>query len=466
MNFVKKALAILGLDQAVGYGVFTRIWGIFGGMVNIIIITKCFTSTEQGYFYTISGLLALQIFFELGLLVVVAQFASHEFALLSWGPNGKIVGDEGSRGRLMNLLAKATIWYGISSAAIVIMIIPIGLIFFNHSKVHEIIISWEIPWILSVFMIAANLLLIPFYAVISGSGDVVSVNKRQLIGGLLGSLMSWCIILNHGGLYAVPALSAGNIIVGVIYLFKNKPILIHSLATEFRSIREKTSVNSISWRNEIWPMQWRIAISWIAGYFIFQLFTPVIFIYHGPIMAGQMGVTISISNALMAVSIAWVQAKSPEFGRRVAMKNWKGLDALFLIILKQTFFVVATGAVIISVAIYFLQRYSVWGTRFLPYGEVAIMLGAVICIVIGATFAAYLRAHKTEPMLKISIIVGILTGISTITLGRYYSTLGVCLGHFIISLIYGLPMTYIVWKKFRHEMHDYKESDNLQMVPE
>lgn len=43
-------------------------------------------------------------------------------------------------------------------------------------------------------------------------------------------------------------------------------------------IKEKTGDFRVSWKTEIWPLQWRIALSWLSGYFIFQLFTPILFI--------------------------------------------------------------------------------------------------------------------------------------------------------------------------------------------
>ena len=43
-------------------------------------------------------------------------------------------------------------------------------------------------------------------------------------------------------------------------------------------------------------MQWKIAISWTSGYLAFQLFTPLLFRYQNATVAGQMGMTIYISN--------------------------------------------------------------------------------------------------------------------------------------------------------------------------
>ena len=74
-------------------------------------------------------------------------------------------------------------------------------------------------------------------------------------------------------------------------------------------------------------MQWRIAISWLAGYFVFQLFTPVLFHYHGAVVAGQMGMTLNVSNALLTTSLTLIAAKTPEFGKLIAGRNWHDSNA-------------------------------------------------------------------------------------------------------------------------------------------
>ena len=47
------------------------------------------------------------------------------------------------------------------------------------------------------------------------------------------------------------------------------------------------ATEKISWRKEVFPMQWKIALSFMSGYFVFQLFTPVLFHYQGAEVASQ-----------------------------------------------------------------------------------------------------------------------------------------------------------------------------------
>ena len=91
----------------------------------------------------------------------------------------------------------------------------------------------------------------------------------------------------------------------------------------------QTDTEKVNYKIEIFPMQWKIAISWVGGYFIFQLFNPVLFATEGPIVAGQMGMTLSILNAVLALSYAWVSTKVPVFSGFIARREFFKLDKLF-----------------------------------------------------------------------------------------------------------------------------------------
>lgn len=446
-DFIITILKSFGVNRAIGFGVLTRMWSALAGPLTILLIATRFSKVEQGYYYTFSSLLALQIFFELGLLTVLAQFAAHEFAFLSWGEKGEIKGSEAHRDRFVDLLGKGFKWYTVSAVLLIIALIPAGLYFFVQPSANAVDFTWRLPWALAVIGVGCNLLLIPFYAVITGSGDVASINRREMMGGMAGSVIGWLVIACGGGLYAIPAVTTGTIVVGVLYLLRSKPRLVATAFTHaFGSSR---SFHTISWWGEVWPMQWKIALSWVSGYFIFQLFTPVLFKFHGPVVAGQMGMTLSAVNAVQGVCIMWLQTRSPEFGKLIAQKKWQELDTLFNQILKQAIVVSVVLSAIAIIVVAGLQTFTAIGVRFLPVQQVVIFLIAVCGQVIISGMAIYMRAHKQEPLLVLSMIGSILIGTSTLFLGIKFSSMGMARGYSLITLVYGIPSTYWLWQKFR-----------------
>src|ERR1035437_9872245 len=77
-------------------------------------------------------------------------------------------------------------------------------------------------------------------------------------------------------------------------------------------------VEKVHYRAEIFPYQWKIALSWISGYFIFQLFNPVLFATEGAVVAGQMGMTLAALNGVQSLSMAWITTKVPLFSGLIA----------------------------------------------------------------------------------------------------------------------------------------------------
>ncbi len=446
---------MFGVDRAVIYGMLTRIWGVVAGPVTMLLITARFSKEQQGFYYTFSSLLGLQVFFELGLLFVVAQFASHEFVYLKWGDCGRIEGDPEPLKRFVELLYKTTKWFAVASLLMIVGLVPAGLYFFNHGNVEGALdFSWRIPWVLAVIGTASNLLITPFFAVIMGSGDVVSVNRREMIGGVVGSLVSWFVMGMHGGLYAVSAVSFGISLIGWSYLIRTKPEL---LKLAFNGIfhPENLPKNSrgISWWGEIWPMQWRMAISSGAAYFIMQLFNPVLFHYHGAAIAGQMGMTLSAANALLGICMALLLAKSPEFGKLAAVREWVLLDKLFFRVLIQAASLAVTGAVLGTSVIWFLQSNFSIGHRFIPASYAALLFASICVLVVINGFAVYLRAHKQEPLMVATLISSIIQGLVTWFFGMRYGVLGVVVGFFSVMMLFILPVVYFVWRRSRKNWH-------------
>jgi hypothetical protein len=442
-------LKYFGVNRAIGYGVMTRFWSVCAGPITMILIAYNLTSVEQGYYYTFASLLVLQVFFELGLVTVLAQFISHEFVSLSWGGAGEIIGDEIGKNRVLDILGKSLKWYSFCSIILILTLSFAGYLFFRDESSQYI--SWELPWFLAVAGVGINLLIIPFYGVISGSGDVASVNFRELIGSILGSLLGWTVLILGGELYAIPAVTFGNIIVGVLYLLKNKSILIKQGI--YFAFTTKSIINPISWRNEIWPMQWKIAISWMSGYFIFQLFTPVLFKFHGPEVAGKMGLTLAAINSIQSVCLIWAISRMPEFGKFIAQKKWDDLNALFRKTLKQSLEIWLLLMFLFLIALSILKNYSIIGQRFLPTWEVVLFSLSIPCQILISSWAMYMRAHKQEPMMLLSIIGGILTAISTVVLGYYFSSTGMIIGYLFINVLYGLPSTYNLFNRFKKLNH-------------
>lgn len=455
-DLLLRILRFAGIDRAVGYGVLTRLWSFLAGPVTIFIIAMRFSGDQQGFFYTFASLLALQMFFELGLTSVLAAFASHEFVNLHWGDRGEINGDAAAIRRLTDLLAKASTWFGIASLIMLVGLIPAGLFFFGTEQHGTPDFAWRLPWILAVLATAANLTVMPFFAVIMGSGDVATINLCELLGIVVGSCMSWLILWFNGGLYAIFAASFGSILVSYLYLIKQKPKLLRRAWTAmFHRKRDGAPQESIAWWSEIWPVQWKIALSWIAGYFLLQIFTPILFHYQGATVAGQMGMTLSAAMALLGVNLTIMNAKYPEFGRLIAQRDWTSLDDMFYKVQFRSFFVLLIGSFMGWGLLWFLQsQYPGLGNRFVPSAEAGLLFFTMCFVGCINGFATYLRAHKKEPLTALLVVTALIQTGMVWYLGKQYSSLGVVLGYLFVTLCISLPAAYYIWRRYRVIWHE------------
>ena len=94
-----------------------------------------------------------------------------------------------------------------------------------------------------------------------------------------------------------------------------------------------------------------------------------------------------------------------------------------------------------------------WSGRFLPVWATAVAaLGVLVQHVINA-LAAYLRAHRQEPLLLCSVIGAVLVGFSTYLLGRYVGTGEMVAGLLVINIVYGLPWVGAIFVTKRRDWH-------------
>jgi hypothetical protein len=59
----------------------------------------------------------------------------------------------------------------------------------------------------------------------------------------------------------------------------------------------------MDWKSEMLPKQWRLGLQGDMNYFVFGLFTSVMFNYHGPVVAGQMGMSLQLVVAAQSIAL-------------------------------------------------------------------------------------------------------------------------------------------------------------------
>ncbi len=440
-----KFAAWLGVDRAVVLGVLNQFWGFVSGPVTFLLLANNFSPNVQGYYYTFYSLLGLQIFVEMGLGQVIGQFACHEWARLEMDERGHIVGDAASLSRLTSLSRFAVRWYGVAAVGLSVVLAVGGGTFFARSP--QVGVSWAAPWLILCLLQAVNLMLVPRWTLLEGCNQIPQVYRFRLGQGVLTSLVLWTAISTGAGLWTAALASATTLITSLGFLYYRYRGFFTSLAGDRPGPR-------VRWKEDIWPLQWRIALSWVSGYFSFALFTPTLFRYQGPAAAGRMGMTWTLINVLIGISSIWVATKGPRFGMLVARREYDELDRSVLKAGFASVGVCVTGALAIEAVLMLLaSSLPRIAARLLSPAEAGVFLIATVLQVSVSTMAIYLRAHKREPLFGVSIAQALLTVASTVVLGRWYGPLGLGLGYLGTVAIL-TPVTTYIFLKCRAEWHD------------
>lgn len=444
-----KAAKSVGIDRAILYTILGKGFQILAGPITLVLIAHYLSPVEQGFYYTFSSVVGLQIFFELGLSFVILQFASHEKAGLTWTSVGLLEGNVSNKQRLISLLKLCLKWYGIIALLMLLILSPAG-IWFLSSNSSSSMANWQLPWILVVISASGMLFLSPLLSFLEGCGLVAEVAYMRITQGLFSNFFLWVSLILQANLFAAAAPNLVGIVLISIWLYRKYRILFIDLLKQQKVLGiMEDQVKGISWRWEIFPLQWKIALSWLSGYFIFSLFTPVLFMFHGPVVAGRMGMSLSVTGAISAVAMSWISTKSSPFGSLIADKRYQDLNALFFPALLQSTGVSVLGSVSLWATVFFLQQiHHPLSTRVVDLLPLSLLIAASICNVYVYGLSVYLRAHKREPFLSISLLSGILIGTSTYFLGRDYGILGMSLGYLMVNFFVAvIPGTWIFFNK-------------------
>lgn len=452
---VARGLRLLGVDGAVSYGILVQMWTVGSGLVTVLLVAHFLNPARQGFFYTFRSLIAIQAYFELGMGGVLGIFISHEFAELRWGPVGAIEGAAGARLRCLDFLARATRWFLFAAAAFVVGVIPTGMVFLHQYRGTLPDFASTGAWVFAVLAAALFLGLTPFLAALVGSGEMRTLNGLTLLGTMSGSMLTWTCLATGHGMAAVAGPSAGVGGVVAVYFLWRKPRLVAEVGRAvWRRPELPAGSRPISWRGEVWPMQWRIAITWLSWYFIFQLFTPILFRFQGPVVAGRMGMTLSAVNALAALGFVWVNVKNPVMAKLVAGRRWRELDREFSRMLVRSTGVVVLGSLVVLAGLFCLVHAGTkLAERMLPPAETGLLLGAIAALAATNAFACYLRAHKREPLMLMAASAAVLQGASAWYSARHYGLMGLCWAFFLVCVGYMLPVTVAIWWRCRRAWH-------------
>lgn len=440
-SYLRRLVNRWEVDQATFYSLLLRVWQFLAGPVSVVLIGTYFSPEMQGYYYTFASLVALQSFFELGFHIVIINCSSHEWARLALDAAGRIRGDAAALSRIVALGRLLFAWYGVLALLFAVGVGFGGAWFLARNDSAAVL--WRHPWAWLAVVSAGLLWTLPFVALLEGCGQIAAVNRNRVVQAATSNLAVWTCILAGGGLWAAVAASAARLAWDLI-------LLAVRYRRFFAAFLRPPAGPSFLWRTELWPMQWRLALGGLFNYFAFSLFTPVLFSYHGPTAAGQMGMTWQLVTMLQAAALAWVQTRAPLFGRLVAKGDFRELDRVFFRLTWISLLVVVSGAVAVWLGVWGLYLIQFrFAARLLEPLPSALFLLAIVFYHVPCCQTFYLRAHKREWLLPVSVVSSLLIGGAVWWFGRLYGAQGMAWSYLFIVMGVILPWQTTIWWRCR-----------------
>ena len=448
MRLINRLLNTLGIDGAILYTSSARIIQAGGSIITLLLIAKFLSKEEQGFYYTFTSVLTIQIFFELGLSGILTQFVAHEMAHIEL-ENNIFKGEQKYISRLASIIQFSAKWYLIFALLLIIALILGGGIFFYKNTQGVEYIQWEVPWLMVSIFGGLNLLISPIMAILQGMHKVKEIAKLTFIQQIIVMIVSWISLILGAKLYLVAInLMMNFFILLILYGLSGYLKLLYNL------LKYKV-IEKINYWKEIFPYQWKIALSWASGYFIFQALNPIVFSFYGAVIAGKLGMTITILNGILALVISWTSTKIPLWSSYIAKREYDELDKSVIYTIKKSTLVAFLGISGAIILIGGLQYFNLnLGNRFLPIELAFILLMTIPINNVINIWSASLRSFKKEPFLFVALMVGLFSITEVYITAKFFSLTILIVGYFLVFALVSLPLNLYVYNKKKKEYYE------------
>jgi hypothetical protein len=432
---LKRVVHFAGIDKAIFFSLLNKATVIVFAIVTLGLVVTYLSPTRQGYYYTFTSLLTLQTLLELGMGTVLVQFVSHEYSRMRLNESGLLEGDKAALGRTAALFSVALRWYGGASVAFLIVVGAVGSYLLTRHGTPPGVLT---PWWLLCAAVSISILQVPLRSFLEGSDQIARVQKVATAIACCASVAGWIALLAGLELYSLAISTLTTAGLGLA--------LFGRACLPFLRLRaQAVDGTAFSWRREFWPQQWRIAVSWASGYFMFQSFVPILFYFAGPVAAGRMGASMQVYTAVNSFASAWIYAKGPRLGMLGAAGRIAELRSIVRGALIRSTLVAAVGAVLVLVGFLAMKHLEFKSDRFVGVSAMLLLLLTVIVMQRSNIETLAVRFQKIEPFMTNSTTSAGLVFGSNVAMSRYFGELGVCFGFAFIMFAITVPWCHRIY---------------------
>lgn len=406
------------------------IFGFFGAF----LCTLYLNPTDQGIFFLLLSFVSAQVLFEGGMYFQMQQKLA---ALVK--NNGNLIKETDNE-------IVSALWLKSFYFLFIVSVMYFVIIYAVASFIlHDISSNAKLYLELFFLLISLRFIISGIEAMLEGAGYREYIARIRIYYSLInGFLLCFFLASDYGLSSLVLSYSISVFLLLIFHLIKKGKIFFLLISN---GLRKK---NKFSWRKEMLPVQMKLSVSWVFGFFSQQSLVPIIFYLSGPVIAGQFGFLMSIVNAIKSLSSSFIAKESPLFGVYISSKNYYELKYLLKKLVYKTIILLTILVICSFVGIYLLSIFNPdILNRITSLPAMAIILLSIYVIQMNLILANYVRAHNEEPFMAIVILGGILLPLS-IALSSYYSNNDVVIASSILIMwiLMGIYAPYRVAKPY------------------
>lgn len=410
--------------RSIFFNLTLRSASLISSALLVVGVTTQLSPSGQGVFYYLQSLAALSFFFDLGIGFVLAHLA----------------GNARHAGELKAYRSSPANWDGIASVAhfgaawlgtaALFYTVVVGYVGANGlSRVARASEADLTLWFMFVLANAGNLILSNSLSFFEGIGFASKTSLPRFLQAFLNSALFFGAIALKPDPYAIGLSMCISVVAAGTFALV-------VLRNPTRSILSVKRPKPIAWRRRVLPFQWRIAVSWLTGYFMFQAPTLAIASASKLDDAGRFGLSMQIFLAIISVAQVYLTFGISRWAGHFGEKRPDQAYREYLISLGATSMIVlaAGGAFLIGAEFVLPQGLQ---ARVLPWQQLLILLAGTLGFQLFMCSNFYFRAQLKERLWGISICGGLIMILGWARLGHSVDSLSASSLYCTVGLILG-----------------------------
>jgi hypothetical protein len=392
----------------------------------VICMVWRLSPVEQGVFF---------VYMSLGTLLQLSDFGLG-YASLQTASHLAVPGDE----RPFARFRQKAHWLNLRILSIAVVLVGAlgALLLTSRLNAEHPELHWAGSWVAFIFTVFLTQILNLELTLIEGGKSPPLAWSVRFFQELLSGVLFIGALIVGAGLWSLAALWAARFLIMALWLATTR--------SGFAKPSGQADA-TFSWRKEVWPFQWKIGLSTLCSFLVFQAFNPIVLVEQGPVVAGRFGMSLALMNMLLMVIGVWPASQAARYGGLIRRERFEELRDNFWPMCIASTLLATMAALTVFLALIWMTEHKFWYVdRFADTFTTGILLATAVAHHITYCFAVVVRAERRDPLLPVTIFGSVLLVVLVWICARYGGPRDIALANFALTLPLIPVAIYFYWR--------------------